>query len=93
MFLKDFDKFKIIVEDTMQTFFEMTPEQVKQNIAVIEKMYSSKYDLDKVDYKNIDPDVRDIILRYRTLKYFDGIYDKVMELHNFLKEGDLNGTF
>ena len=90
MFLKDVEKFKVTVENTMKSFFNFTPEQVKENIKIIEDMYSSKYKLDTIDFKNVDTETREIILRYRTLKYFDSVYNKTMELYDFLKLGETN---
>ena len=85
MFLKDFGKFKKNVEDTMTEFFNLTPQQIKENIEVIERMYSRMYDLDKVDFKDVSPENRDIVMRYRTLKYFYQIYVKVNELDDLLR--------
>ncbi|MBR6401856.1 MAG: hypothetical protein IKS48_00565 [Eubacterium sp.] len=92
MFLKDFDKFKHTVEDTMTKFFDLTPEQIEENIAIIESTYSRLYDLDKVNFKDVSPENRDIIMRYRTLKYFHQIYTKVNELDELLKGSELNDT-
>ena len=88
MFLRDCAKFKSTVEETMKSFFNMTPEQVDQNILVIEKMYSNRYDLDKVDIRNVAPEYREIVMRYKTLKYFSNAYKKIIDLYNFLKEGE-----
>lgn len=85
MFLKDFGKFKKNVEDTMTEFFNLTPQQIKENMEVIERMYSRMYDLDKVDFKDVSPENRDIVMRYRTLKYFYRIYVKVNELDDLLR--------
>lgn len=85
MFLKDFDKFKKNVTDAMKSFFEMTPEEIEQNIIIIENTYSKMYDLDKVSFKDVSPENRDIVMRYRTLKYFHQIYTKTNELDELLK--------
>lgn len=90
MFLKDFGKFKKNVEDTMTQFFNLTPSQIEENILVIEKMYGHMYDLDKVNFHDVSPENRDIIMRYRTLKYFYQIYNKVNELDNLLKGSEIN---
>ena len=90
MFLKDFGKFKKTVEDTMSEFFNLTPEQIKENMTVIEQMYSRMYDLDKVDFKDVSPENRDVVMRYRTLKYFYQIYIKVNELDELLNRSDIN---
>ena len=88
MFLKDIEKFKTTVEKSMDSFFGFTPEQVKENIQVIERMYGQMYDLEKISFKSIRPDLKEILLRYRTLKYFDSVYDKTMQLYEFLKKGE-----
>ena len=62
MFVKDIEKFKKTVEDTMWSFFKMTPEQIQDNIKVIEAMYSSKYKLDTIEFKHVNPETRDIEL-------------------------------
>ena len=88
MFLKDIEKFKRTVENSMKSFFNFTPEQVEENIKIIEAMYSDKYKLDTIDFKYVNSETREIILRYRTLKYFDSVYKKTLELYDFLKTGD-----
>jgi len=90
MFLKGFEKFKNNVEDTMTQFFNLTPEQIEENIMVIEKMYGKMYDLDKVSFRDVSPENRDIVMRYRTLKYFYQIYTKVNELDELLKGSEMN---
>ena len=90
MFLKGFEKFKNNVEDTMTQFFNLTPKQVEENIMVIEKMYSKMYDLDKVSFRDVSPENRDVVMRYRTLKYFYQIYTKVNELDELLKGSEVN---
>ena len=90
MFIKDFGKFKDNVENTMMEFFNLTPEQIEENIVVIEKMYGKMYDLDKVSFRDVSPENRDIVMRYRTLKYFYQIYVKVNELDKLLKGSELN---
>lgn len=90
MFIKDFGKFKDNVENTMMEFFNLTPEQIEENIIVIEKMYGKMYDLDKVSFRDVSPENRDIVMRYRTLKYFYQIYIKVNELDELLKGSDIN---
>lgn len=90
MFLKGFEKFKNNVEDTMIQFFNLTPEQIEENIMVIEKMYGKMYDLDKVSFRDVSPENRDILMRYRTLKYFYQIYTKTNELDELLKGSEMN---
>lgn len=90
MFLKGFEKFKNNVEDTMIQFFNLTPEQIEENIIVIEKMYGKMYDLDKVSFRDVSPENRDVVMRYRTLKYFYQIYTKVNELDELLKGSEMN---
>lgn len=90
MFIEGFGKFKDSVENTMMEFFNLTPEQIRENIIVIEKMYSKMYDLDKVSFRDVSPENRDIVMRYRTLKYFYQIYTKVNELDELLKGSEVN---
>ena len=92
MFLKDFGKFKKNVEDTITQFFDLTPEEIKDNLDVIEKMYGRMYDLDKVDFHDVSPENKDVVMRYRTLKYFYQIYTKVNELDNLLNGSEMNGN-
>lgn len=90
MFLKDIEKFKKTVENTMKAFFNYTPEEVEEDIKRIEGIYSKKYDLDVVEFKNVDNATKETLLRYRTLKYFDSVYKKTMELYEFLKSGEID---
>lgn len=90
MFLKGFEKFKNNVEETMTQFFNLTPKQIEENIMIIEKMYGKMYDLDKVSFRDVSPENRDIVMRYRTLKYFYQIYTKVNELDELLKGSEMN---
>lgn len=91
MFINEIEKFKSTVEDTIKAFFNYTPEEVKDEIKMLEGIYSKKYDLEKVEYINVPPDTRDVLLRYRTLKYFDSVWTKTKELYDFLKIGVENG--
>ena len=50
------------------------------------------YDLDKVDFHDVSPENKDIVMRYRTLKYFYQIYTKVNELDNLLNGSEINGS-
>lgn len=88
MFLKDIEEFKITVEKSIDSFFGFTPQQMKENILVIEKLYGQMYDLEKISFKSIRPDLKEVLMRYRTLKYFNSVYDKTMELYDFLKKGE-----
>lgn len=91
MFLKEIEQFKSTVENTIHLFFNLTPEEMKDEIERIENIYSMKYDLSKVAYIDVPQDTREVLLKYRTMKYFNSVHTKMMELYDFLKEGEKDG--
>ena len=84
MFIKEYEKFKKNVEDTMWSFFKMTPEQIQQALNELHKTYDELYDLDEVSYKNVRPDLRNMVMVYKTMNYFYSIYEKLLELEDYI---------
>ena len=84
MFVKEYEKFKKNVEDTMWSFFKMTPDQIKQSLDELHKTYDMLYDLDVVSYKNVRPGLRNMLMVYKTMNYFYSIYEKLLELEDYI---------
>ena len=84
MFIKEYEKFKKNVEDTMWSFFKMTPEQIQQALNELHKTYDKLYNLDEVSYKNVRPDLRNMVMVYKTMNYFYSIYEKLLELEDYI---------
>jgi len=91
MFQKECDKFRDNVVKTMWSFFKMKPEEIKDSIDKIFKEYGDMYNLDTVDYRYVRPELKEVVMRYRTMKYFYDIYVKLDELKIYLDEGVDNG--
>ncbi len=92
MFLKEVNKFKQTVEKSMYSFFKMNPEEIENNMRVIEQVYKNRYNLDMINFRDIAPECRDDVLRYRTLKYFFTAWKKITELEIFLNVGEENAA-
>ena len=67
MFVKEFDKFKKDVEKTIYAFFKMKPEELKNYLDDFHNTYDSMYDLNKVSYKDVRPDLKDMLMMYKTM--------------------------
>ena len=80
MFVKEYDKFKKDVKQTIFAFFRMEPEQLSFEIEEYHKKYDKLYNLDTVSYKDVRPELKDMIMKYRTMVYFNNIWIKLNEL-------------
>ena len=80
MFVKEYTKFKKDVKKTIFAFFKMEPEELEININEFHKQYDKMYDLDKVSFKDVRPDLREMLMLYRTMNYFYNIWIKLNEL-------------
>ena len=83
MFVKELDKFKKEVENTIQSFFQCTPEELTQMRMSMLKFYGTE--MDECDYKDMNPSYRDELMKYKTVKYFDNVYAKLLELEGAIK--------
>ena len=87
MFDKELSSFKKKVEEEMKYFFNMSPEEVSEEIKKMRDEYGRFCDLDNTSYKEVfGPEYKDILMKYKTLSYFRETYDKLLEIENFLKE-------
>lgn len=84
MFVKKYEKFKKDVEDTIYAFFRMKPEELKVQLDFIHQKYDSLYDLDNVLYKDVKPELKDMLMMYKTMNYFYNIWDKLNELESYI---------
>lgn len=80
MFVKEYIKFKKDVKKTIFAFFKMEPEELEIHIDEFHKQYDKMYDLDKVSFKDVRPDLREMLMLYRTMNYFYNIWVKLNEL-------------
>lgn len=74
MFVKEFEKFKKDVRKTIFSFFKMEPEELEKRINECHKEYDRLYDLDRVSFKDVRPDLKDVVMLYRTMNYFNNIW-------------------
>lgn len=74
MFIKEFEKFKKDVRKTIFSFFKMEPEELEEHINEYHKEYDRLYDLDRVSFKDVRPDLKDVVMLYRTMNYFYNIW-------------------
>lgn len=74
MFVKEFEKFKKDVRKTIFGFFKMEPEELEEHINECHKEYDRLYDLDRVSFRDVRPDLKDVIMLYRTMNYFNNIW-------------------
>ena len=88
MFNNEMKSFKRKVEDEMKLFFGLTPNEVKDEITRMKNEYGKFCDMDKTTFHEVfSPEYKDILMRYKTLSYFNGIYERLLELEEFFKEG------
>lgn len=84
MFIKEYDKFKKDVEKTIYAFFKMKPEELMPYLDNYHKRYDRIYDLDKVSYKDVRPELKEVVMLYRTMNYFYNIWVKLNDLEPFI---------
>ena len=82
MFVKEFDKFRKDVNKTIFAFFKMEPEELEIHINEFHKQYDKLYDLDKVSFHDVRPDLKDIIMLYRSMNYFWNIWNDLNKLES-----------
>lgn len=82
MFIKDYKKFRKDVEDTIDSFFRLKPEQLKEEIINYHNKYDKYYDLDKISFRDVKPEFKEDIMAYRTMNYFYNVWEKLNELED-----------
>ena len=91
MFVKEFDKFRKDVKKTISTFFKMEPEELEVHISEFHKRYDRLYDLDKVSFHDVRPDLKDSVMLYRSMNYFWNIWIGLNKLEESITSiGGLN---
>lgn len=87
MFKNELNSFKKKVEDEIKLFFNMTPERVSDEIVSMKEEYGKFLDLDKDTYRDVFiKEHKDILMKYKTLVYFDGIYKRLLDIEKFCEE-------
>ena len=86
MFVKEFEKFKKDVRKTINSFFRMNPEDLEPFLNDLHKKYDRMYDLDKVSYKDVRPELKETVMLYRTMNYFWNIWVKLNELESSITD-------
>ena len=86
MFVKEYDKFRKDVEKTIYAFFKLKPEELEPYLDTFHKKYDRMYDLNKVSYKDIAPELREELMLYKTMNYFYNIWIKLNELEPYITD-------
>ena len=86
MFVKEYAKFKKDVEKTIYAFFKMQPEELKVHLDSCHERYDKLYDLNKVSYKDVRSELKDMLLMYKTMNYFYNIWDKLKDLEIYITD-------
>lgn len=87
VFKNELNTFKKKVEEEIKSFFGMTPEQVSSEIENMRNEYGSFLDLDKDTYRDVfTKGYKDILMKYKTLVYFDGIYTRLLDIEKFCED-------
>ena len=84
MFVKEYDKFRKNVEKTIDAFFKVKPEELEPYLKAFHSRYDRLYDLNKVSYKDIAPELREELMLYKTMNYFYNIWVKLNELEPYI---------
>ncbi len=82
MFVKEFEKFKKDVRKTIFGFFKMEPDELEEHIKEFHKQLDRFYDLDKVCFRDVRPDLKDSVMLYRTMNYFYKIWVDLNKLES-----------
>lgn len=87
MFKNELNSFKKKVEDEIWSFFHLKPEQVIAEINSMVLEYGKFLDLDRDTYRDVfTREHKDILMKYKTLVYFDGIYKRLLDIERFCEE-------
>ena len=91
MFVKEFDKFRKDVKKTIFAFFQMEPEELEVHINEFHKQYDNLYNLDKVSFHDVRPDLKDTVMLYKSMNYFWNIWVGLNKLEESITSiGGLN---
>ena len=82
MFVKEFEKFRKDVKKTIFAFFKMEPEELENHINEFHRQYDRLYDLDKVSFHDVRPDLKDTVMLYRSMNYFYRIWVDLNKLES-----------
>lgn len=87
MFEKELGKVKNSVQNMMTKFFgkEFTVGKMIQWKCDFLTKYTDLYDVDKTNFRDIKPEHREDVAKYRTLVYFMNIMDKICELEETIR--------
>ena len=87
MFANELKTFKQKVVSEMWTFFKKTPEQVDERIASMQEEYGKFCDLDRDTFNtSLSSEYKSILMEYKTMCYFSGIFHKLIEIETFFNE-------
>ena len=87
MFDNELKEFKKKVEDEMMSFFNLTPDGVSDEIQSMKIEYGKFLDLDNDTYRDVFVrEYKDILMKYKTLVYFDGVYQRLLGIQKFSEE-------
>lgn len=88
MFKSELENFKQKVAKETKAFFNLTPEQLSDEILSMREKYMEFCDLDEDSLlDNFSPEYKDVLAKYKTLLYFYTIWSGLLELEEFLKNG------
>ena len=69
MFIRNLNKFKKNVEDTIYEFFNCSPEELR-NYMTFTKVRYPDVEWDKIAFDDVQGEVKDELCKYKTAKYF-----------------------
>lgn len=88
MFINKFTKFKKEIEKTIYSFFNINAKELNVYLESYKNTFKDIYDLDNVLIQNVRNEMKNDIMRYKTMKYFCDIYTKLIELEDVICEGE-----
>ena len=89
MFVKDFKKLKSTIEKNISDMFHCDPDEAFGMEYELARKFSGKYDLSVIQFNHINPDDKEDLMKYKTLHYFNIIYEKTLDLEEALKGVDI----
>ena len=87
MFLDSIDKLYNNVQKATKDFLNIDCDELQNSITVMRNFYCNEFNIDTEDYDSVPDVYKEVYVKYSTLKYFNNIYQKLMELRQEANRG------
>ena len=87
MFLDSIDKLYNNVQKATKQFLSIDCNELQNSITAMRNFYINEFDIDTDDYNKVPDAYKEVYVKYKTLKYFNNIYNKLVELRQEANNG------